>query len=109
MKTIEQRAQEIAEQTGERFRSYLDLVKIQRRIDRPHDPCGPMKGSDGHKMLAQEFIGNLLRDALEQVAREQREACQQALGTVPQIVVGGSGYVKTAQVATAIRKAGIGG
>ncbi len=62
-----------------------------------------MYKGDSHKALHAKA-----KSALLTVAREQREACQAALGTVRQVVVGGSGYVKTSEVATAIRNAEIG-
>lgn len=63
-------SQEIAERLGERFRPYLNLDKINRAIDMPNCPCKPLVGSDGHKMLAQEFIGNLIRPALDEPQAE---------------------------------------
>lgn len=67
MKEAATKRQDRAEEVGERFRPYLDMAKIQRRIDRPRDPCGSMKGSDGYKMLPQEFIGDLVRPILDEL------------------------------------------
>lgn len=47
---------------------------------------------------------SVITAALLTVAREQREACQAALGTVPQKVIDGVGMISTA--AAAIRSAG---
>lgn len=54
-----------------------------------------------------DFIGlvPIIEAALLEVARDQKAACQTALGTVPQIVVDGKGYVRTKEVAAAILNA----
>lgn len=77
---VEVAAQDFAEHLGERFRPYLDLKRIDRAIKRPTCPCPTLKGSDGHTMLAQEFIGNIVRDI---IATAQSQLAQQVIDALP--------------------------